>query len=336
MMTVLKIILIIIGLLVGLYVLLWLAALLRYIRDLLHERTAEREKKQRALELKRFLEGFERVPEDHGCFYLSKDKKQLAVYINDPSFKDITLRIPDGVETIWDGALRLCDRKAIKKVILPEGLRDIGDHAFEYCENLKSVKFPAGLERIGKYAFSVTSINEIDLSRGIKTIDDSAFYTCRADGLILPDENVTIGDGVFEGTNIYSFSIAGTRYFLRRSINTWDLKRLLNALTTGRTDGVLYDKLRVQAAVQVYLKNGSEEEAAYARENMNQVYKYIFEYDWLKEASELLSVKPPKELAIKMSDYAQAIGSQELFLMMVTYRNENGFFDDSTEDRFEL
>lgn len=107
--------------------------------------------------------------------------------------------IPDSVETVGFGAFR--SRRDIKSVIfgknvktiekdafynckieaavMPEGLCEIGNYAFEYCNDLRIVYLSNTLERIGKYAFSsCTALENVDLPDSLTEIGDSAFEKC--------------------------------------------------------------------------------------------------------------------------------------------------------------
>lgn len=81
---------------------------------------------------------------------------------------------------------------------MPESIRLIGDSAFYYCDNLKSVAFNEGLEEIGAHAFhtnpnSYTGISEFTLPSTLKTIRSYAFKDCRNKTITIP-ENVTTMD----------------------------------------------------------------------------------------------------------------------------------------------
>lgn len=72
-------------------------------------------------------------------------------------------------------------------VILPEGLRTIGREAFEYAP-LKTINFPSSLGNIGVWAFSHTSLGEVDLSEtAVTTLEERVFYYCKGlKKLLLP------------------------------------------------------------------------------------------------------------------------------------------------------
>ena len=89
--------------------------------------------------------------------------------------------------------------KEIKKVVFAEGVRDCGNNAFYYCENLKSVSIPTTLFRIGQYAFAGTGLTAITLPEGdLGTIDNGAFNSCKGlTGIAFPDNVTMIGQYAF-------------------------------------------------------------------------------------------------------------------------------------------
>ena len=64
----------------------------------------------------------------------------------------------------------------LKKVIIPEGVTEIGEMAFYSCMFLESVVFPSTLKKIGKMAFmSCRNLSKVELPDGIEEIGDHAF-----------------------------------------------------------------------------------------------------------------------------------------------------------------
>lgn len=55
--------------------------------------------------------------------------------------------IPEGITEIKNSAFNMC--KDITSIEFPDSLRQIGTHAFSYCFSLKSVDFGSGIEHIG-------------------------------------------------------------------------------------------------------------------------------------------------------------------------------------------
>jgi hypothetical protein len=63
-------------------------------------------------------------------------------------------------------------------MIIPNNVKAIEDVTFEGCENLGSLTFPHGLERIGKDVIKGTRVKQLLLPESISYIQDNAFYSC--------------------------------------------------------------------------------------------------------------------------------------------------------------
>lgn len=90
----------------------------------------------------------------------------------------------------------------LKSVEIPEGVRSINFEAFSECENLKTVIFPQTLETIGYQAFDYCfSIKEFSFPENLTYIGDEAFAQC--DSLenieFRNTENLELGERVFIG-----------------------------------------------------------------------------------------------------------------------------------------
>ena len=88
---------------------------------------------------------------------------------------------------------------ALKSIVLPDTVREIGDYAFANSPELKEVVLPANLEKIGRGAFSYCErLKKIVLPASLKTIDDEAFYGCiRLAALAVPAGVTYIGTDAF-------------------------------------------------------------------------------------------------------------------------------------------
>lgn len=82
--------------------------------------------------------------ENHCVF--SDDKKVL---IHMPDEKIIT--VADGVESIGISAFH---GYKVQKVILPNSLKKISDHAFQWCESLNFIDIPDSVKELGEWSFS--------------------------------------------------------------------------------------------------------------------------------------------------------------------------------------
>ena len=81
------------------------------------------------------------------------------------------INVRDGILIAYPAA-----RKA-EKVVIPAGITRIGGYAFDSCENLKQVVFPDGLKEVGDAAFiSCTGLTSLDLPDSVEKLDLNAFY----------------------------------------------------------------------------------------------------------------------------------------------------------------
>ena len=70
-------------------------------------------------------------------------------------------------------------KDSIKRVVLPVGLTNISERAFESCNLIESVVIPNGVEIIESYAFyNCRNLTSVTLPNGLKTIGSYAFYDC--------------------------------------------------------------------------------------------------------------------------------------------------------------
>lgn len=75
----------------------------------------------------------------------------------------------------------------------------IGDSAFAWCENLKSVTIPSSVTSIGVYAFGwCVSLTSIKIPNSVKSIGDYAFGACsNLTHIIIPKSVTSIGESFF-------------------------------------------------------------------------------------------------------------------------------------------
>ncbi len=86
------------------------------------------------------------------------------------------LRINEGVTEIEEDAFT--KDKRIKKLILPDSLREIGEMAFADCSDLSEVEFNEGLFYIGRKAFCGTAVEQLEFPASLRSISSLAFQNC--------------------------------------------------------------------------------------------------------------------------------------------------------------
>lgn len=99
---------------------------------------------------------------------------------------------------------------ALKKVILPEGITNIGEAAFQRCINLTSINIPQAVTSIGSFAFyHCENLTDIIIPGNVTTIADCTFASChRLTNVTLPESLKSIGNNAFKDcTSLTSINI---------------------------------------------------------------------------------------------------------------------------------
>ena len=135
----------------------------------------------------------------------------------------------------------------IRKVTLPNTIREIYPYAFDFLFQLKEVKINEGLKYIGDYAFSWTSLEQINLPSTLRYIGKGAFALTHVKEFTLPEGLEYLGDEAFND-NSYLEKIwipaslecgvmFGSGNINLREINVADGNKVYKSV-----DGVLYTK----------------------------------------------------------------------------------------------
>ncbi|MBR3358594.1 MAG: leucine-rich repeat protein [Solobacterium sp.] len=106
--------------------------------------------------------------------------------------------VPEGVTEIQEYAF---DFSGIREIVLPSTLRKIGRNAFSNCRKLRTVAIPEGVTEIADFAFQYSDLEEIVLPESLKEIGRGAFLFCKKLKKVdLPQsESLHIGNSAFLG-----------------------------------------------------------------------------------------------------------------------------------------
>ncbi len=131
----------------------------------------------------------------YGCQSLSYIEFGGSIQsIGSYAFSNTALRqlvLPETVTEIGERAFSSAD--SLRFVHLPSRLKEIPEHCFSYCDNLELVELPAELNTIGYYAFwSCTSLKSVAFPESLVSIGENAFNGC------VSLESFNISDGVTE------------------------------------------------------------------------------------------------------------------------------------------
>ena len=87
------------------------------------------------------------------------------------------------------------------KIVIKEGIKGIGDSAFDGCSGLTSITIPNSMTSIGKEAFvGCSSLNSVTIPNSVTSIGDGAFYQCSGlTSITIPNSVTSIGVSAFFG-----------------------------------------------------------------------------------------------------------------------------------------
>lgn len=119
---------------------------------------------------------------------------------------------------------------ALRRVILPESLRQIGEMAFSGCSHLRLLTIPGGVQRVGTLAFAKCSqLERVRIEPGVVQLGPSCFSKCAALKRVEMPASVTqIGGGAFFGCSkelrLYGVEDAPAAQYARLNGLTFDFQ----------------------------------------------------------------------------------------------------------------
>ena len=119
---------------------------------------------------------------------------------------------------------------ALRRVILPESLRQIGEMAFSGCSHLRMLTIPGGVQRVGTLAFAKCSqLERVRIEPGVVQLGPSCFSKCAALKRVEMPASVTqIGGGAFFGCSkelrLYGAEDAPAAQYARLNGLTFDFQ----------------------------------------------------------------------------------------------------------------
>ena len=117
---------------------------------------------------------------------------------------------PDSFFDVTDGVLVSCNCFTEADIHIPDGVRAIGETAFQGMNNIQSIHIPAGTKFIGSSAFSgCKNLHSVIIPEGVEAIDGDVFNGCTGlKQLHLPNSITKMEAGALSGcTGLESVNI---------------------------------------------------------------------------------------------------------------------------------
>lgn len=131
------------------------------------------------------------------------------------------LVIPEGVRSIGEKAFSR--HSEIISVSFPESLEKISASSFWMCNKLRTVSIPKNVKIIKASAFQgCNSLTEVKLTEGLLVIEDYAFAGTEVAKLDLPASVRALGDSALDNINVVNIRSAGIPHNLIRAVSPAD------------------------------------------------------------------------------------------------------------------
>ena len=159
--------------------------------------------------------------------YREENDKTYISALSHPTLEYVEITLPTtapgGKEIYGIRHSAFAENQHVQKIIVPEGIKFIGEDAFSQCQSLKEVVLPATLEQIEDGAFSdcpeLTSVTFAE-SDTLTEIGAECFKNCpKLTSVNLPNSVSSLGAGAFEGdTALTSIDIPDGLYVLQERL----------------------------------------------------------------------------------------------------------------------
>ena len=146
--------------------------------------------------------------------------------------------IDDGVTVIGPNFFKDDSiKEELQFVEIPVSVKKIGDHAFDFCSNLKNIEIPSSVTEIGDSAFyECSGLTSIVIPSSVKEIGDSAFSFCSGlTSIVISSSVKKIGCEAFFGcTNLAKITVSPkNKYFDSRDNSNAIISSESNTLLFG-------------------------------------------------------------------------------------------------------
>lgn len=158
--------------------------------------------------------GFEfTLLEDKSGYELSRGNANLKGIITLPgNFEGLPVkRIADNAFNPQVGSSGFIFNRVTTGIVLPKGLKSIGQRAFNQLTELKEIVIPDTVTEIGTDAFArCFNLTNVKLPRNLKEIPERCFLDTKLSSVVLPDTLEIIGAGAFAVNLVGQYGYEGS------------------------------------------------------------------------------------------------------------------------------
>lgn len=131
--------------------------------------------------------------------------------------------IPDSYYGKKVTRIRKISSSTLRKITLPQTIKELSNGAFENCVALESINIPFAVEELPERCFAECgALKEINIPQSVSTIGKEAFSGCASiERLILPQGVATVQAGAFRNmSSLYAFEVdeQNTRYIVKDGV----------------------------------------------------------------------------------------------------------------------
>jgi len=218
-----------------------------------------------------------------------------------------------------------------KEIIIPQGVTEIADNAFEHCIHLISVQIPDSVTKIGNFAFiHCFQLQSIVMPDSVTSIGESAFLFCRSlKNIHIPENLEFVGEDAFfycdelrkrplavvEGKLLFE---PINRYYA----HFYELERIFKERDYTAK---IMASVKYSIILQMYLADIDKDNTfAYIKKQFPKIFRTMIDEDETELISAVIEdgVFLTKRNIDNLIDYAIEKGKAEIQLMLMNYKHD--------------
>ncbi len=237
-------------------------------------------------------------------FQLCSNLESITVSEDNPNYASVR-----GV--LYDKNLKTLLRcpQALKDVIIPESVTDIGKWAFYFC-NLETLKFPESVTDIRYGAFYCCfSLTEITLPDRVQNAENSAFKYCNK-------LNITYQGLTFSGSTFEKIS----------------LKSIMEIIRNGELSDKMPPELKYIFLLKRFSDNPQDEtNLVPIRKNFQRIFRFLTDRNEIETIQKLLKYSDfvSHKNIDKFIQYAIDTQKQQIQIMLTDYKYKNNWYQNA-------